>query len=129
MSMDRSISRRAPGTTKVRYDQRPELGTVVHLAPVTRLAGQLEHTMAPVRVVGYDWPHVIVDTDLNVPLPGQEDERQHHRVFHQNLLLHPRKQIGAGDQAATEERRIPRPLPGRPKPIDIPDGQEQGAFW
>lgn len=102
---------------------------MVYLAPVTRLAGQLEHTLAPVRVVKYDWPYVVVDTDLNVPLPGQERDEGLHRVFHQNLLLHPPKKATAGDQAHTEERKLPRPLAGRPKPIDIPDGQEQGAFW
>lgn len=116
----------------MRYDQKPQPGALVYLAPRTRLAGRFEHSRAPVRVVHYDqWPWVVVTDRLEVTLPGMEPEYvdgQNRTVHADNLALHPSRQTAVGDMAEKQERKIPKPLGGK-RPCELGPGEEQGTLW
>lgn len=105
----------------MRHDQRPEVGTTVHLRPVTRNAGPHCQAYAPAEVVSYQaWPMVSV----RVPVEGAGTRTI--LVHCDNIGLHPAKNKAVGDQAAKiPTQRQPKRMPGRLPEMVLPNGYEE----
>lgn len=112
----------------MRLDQRPGVGSVVYLRPVTRTCSQVCYRRLPVRVVSYEqWPYVRVSIQ-----EGTEPERE--LLIHaDNMGLHPQKQTSTGDSATDASKwRVPKPLTRRPggmPPMVLGPQDEEIPLW
>lgn len=101
----------APGA--VRFEQRPEVGTVVHLRPATPTAGRFCQRFLPARVLHYRrWPLVYLELTT--------EPHQQFYTHADNCGLHPHKAAkNQGDQArAIVNRKVKPPMRPHP-PLDL----------
>lgn len=109
----------------MRHDQRPEVGTKVHLRPVTKTAPLVCHRYLEVEVAGYDhWPLVTVWV-------GKMPDIRQMDIHADNIGLHPSKNKTKGDQASALENmeRQLKTMQGKKLPLDMPEGWEEQPLW
>jgi len=110
----------------MRLDQRPEVGSVVHLRPVTKTAGWACRSYLAATVLSYDgWPLVTVQ------VWPKGKGAQTVQVHADDIGLHPAKDRKSGDQVTEDRhgRKVPKPLYAKVKPIELGPGEEEMTLW
>jgi len=116
----------------VRFDQRPEVGTIVHLRPRTKTAGRACQNYRAAKVLSYErLPLVLVEVQYRKG--EQHTDGDWITVHLDDIGLKPAANAGktVGDMAGAEknDRAAPKPLFAKPKPLDLPPGWAEESLF
>lgn len=107
----------------MRIDQRPEVGTIVHLRPNTKTAGRACRAYRAARVLSYEkLPLVLVEVQYR---EGEQHLDGDWVTVHINDIgLHPAAKTARpeGDMAGGDAPPAPKPALKPHQPLDLPVG-------
>lgn len=115
----------------MRLDQRPEVGTVVHLRPNTKTAGRACQHYRAARVLSYDQlPYVEVEVQYRNDEQHADGDTIWVHIL--DIGLHPAASAekNKGDMASgTADIKAPRPLHAPHKPLNLPPGWAEESLF
>jgi hypothetical protein len=113
----------------VRLDQKPEIGTIVHLRPKTKTCGRACLAYRAAKVLSYKrLPMVLVDVQYREDEPHTDGDWV---TVHLDCIgLHPAKGKATVDMAGSDlSTSSQRGLGPKPKPIDLPPGWSEEPLF
>lgn len=116
----------------MRTDQKPPEGTIIHLRPRTKTAGRACQHHRAAKVLSYRrLPYVLVEVQYREG--EQHIDGDEVWVHIDDMGLHPAANAGktVGDMAGAErsERKVPKPLLIKHKPLDLLPGEVEETLF